>query len=186
MRKSKVQFEMEVPSWYNCEHIVEQRYGDMPKTLWNEAQVEYWRKKIPDAFAVQKYMWVCNGDFYEYELECGVIHIDVNGKFLSGEITIYNRGVRYNIYLVQMYGKKALTIHKETTTNLYIGFINKDGIGAPSSVVKELEEDDIYTVLNKRMEDYGDIVRNFLSACKKLYEEDKTNYIYEKRWTHWR
>lgn len=185
MRLTREELLDKYPSWNESKHdIVKTFYGDIPLVVYNEKQYE-WFKTLTDTLAnieaVDAYIYTQNGNYNKYSTLIGDVYISEKGNVLSGSVKVKYHGFIHNIFLNLMYGKSCLSIMRhtsETTT----GFSNKDGLSSPSikAHTKELDNKTIEKILNTPLKDYGESIQKFMESARKLYEQDKTNYIKEK------
>lgn len=185
MRLTRKKLLNKYPSWNESKHdIVKTLYGDIPLVVYDEKQYEWFKTltgTLADIESIDAYIYTKNGNYNKYSTLIGDVYINENGKVLSGSIQVKYRGIIHNIFLMQMYGKCCLSIMRHTFKNT-TGFSNKDGLSSPSikAHTKELNNKTIEKILNTPLKDYGESIQKFMEAARKVYEQDRTNYIMEK------
>lgn len=188
MRLSRDELIETFPTWNEERHnIVKALYGDIPFVEWNKAEYErhiQLQGTLSNITAVEAYIWRLKGDYSIYRTLCGDVYISKSGKVLCGDFRVKHGVEEYVIYLALMYGLKSLSIFRNGFSKMLVGFSNSDGLKSPciKAHTTELNCDVIEKVLSVDLSDYGDSVKKFFEAARKIYEEDKTNHIMEKCW----
>lgn len=174
------------PEWNDTRHdIVRVCYGDDPLIVWDNN--EYTRySKLSDTLAnieaINAYMYTQYGSYNIYRTLIGEICISNSAlkEVLCGNIHIGRGGQGYDITLNMMYGNIGLTIMKHGILNS-VGFRTKDGIHSVRLLknTKELKREQILSILNVDLSDYGLSIHKFMEACRKVYYSYPDNYILE-------
>ena len=172
-------------SWNDKRHdIGKVLYGDEPLIVYDEKEYSRYQEltgTLANLECTNAYIYSQNGKYNLYRTLIGEIYIAEDGRVLCGNIHVKYQGIAHDIILNKMYGFKALTILRLSGGKVK-GWCTKDGQGSPSNKrnTAELSEEVIYKIFSsKELQDYGESVQKFVSACKELYEEDSANHIME-------
>lgn len=191
MRKTREELLYAYPIWNEEKHdIVKASYGDIPIIHYDKNEYDHYQNwaKTDSTWVsiggINAYIYRMNGVYDEYRPLIGNIKIRCEDeKVLCGNINVKYYGKTYQIILNQMYDLNSLDILRfDNGNNKTKGFSNRNGQGSPQNKNKteELDKDVIEKVLNLKLEDYGYSVQKFMDACRKLYNQDKDNYIMNK------
>ena len=178
MRLAEKELRIKYPS-FNFDSFQSVFYGDVPKETHDEKWLEHINElsngndTTSNIFAVSKSIYYKFGihDYY-YTLK-GEIGIK-NNVALYGQISIKYSGRVYDFFL----DHESLTISHNG--EYMTGWRNKSGLHSPSRMIKELDPDMIEKIFrSKDWDDFGTGVQIFKETCKRIYDNDKTNYYSE-------